>query len=79
MIGLGVICVPICICSGLMCSPNSETSNPPVLQFDLKHDKAEEMRDRGFTGSDQDLANTYDRAKDIDDAKRFRRERLGDN
>lgn len=63
-----------------MCSSDDPQTHPPnVSQFDLTHDKAEEMRDRVFNGTDDELAKMHDRIKDDEDAKRFRRERLGDN
>jgi hypothetical protein len=41
------------------------------------HNKAEHMRDLGMTGSDDALAATYDRAKSVDDARKFREHELG--
>jgi hypothetical protein len=42
-----------------------------------ERDKAGHMRDLGMTGSDEDLSRTYDRAKQIDDARKSREDRLG--
>lgn len=39
-------------------------------------DKAEHMRGLGMTGSDEDLARTYDRAKGMDDGREARERRL---
>jgi ribosomal protein S27E len=57
-------------------TPIDTPIHTPRSVYSLQHDKAEEMRSQGFTGSDQDLAKMYDRTKEIDLLNQARRERL---
>jgi hypothetical protein len=58
-------------------STSTPTLDAPVPEWQLERDKAEHMRDLGMNGTDEELAKTYDRAKQIDDMKQQRERDLG--